>query len=168
MAVSAGRKFVDGNNIMLFSYTSSGYKSIAHASSHTLSLTAESEDINTKDAGAFAWTEPGVISWSISVDSFYTNEGYSLFFDKMIAKEDLKVAFGLKLESEWDDPAINKDSDDEWTPNNSYVYYGTVAKEKENYQRQLLQLNNTVHTLLKDNLFDVGCLFDLYRLKFLY
>lgn len=127
MAVSDNRKFVDGSNIMLFSYTSSGYKSVAHASSHTLSLSADSEDINTKDAGAFAWTEPGKINWTISVDSFYTEEGYSLFFDKMIAKEDLKVAFGLKDESEWNNGAINKDSDGEWTANSSYVYYGTVG-----------------------------------------
>lgn len=127
MAVSAGRKFVDGNNIMLFTYTSSGYKSVAHAQSHTLSLSADAEEINTKDAGAFAWTEPGVISWSISVDSFYTTEGYELFFDKMIAKEDLKVAFGLKASSEWDDGAVNKDDDGAWNVNSSYVYYGTVG-----------------------------------------
>lgn len=126
MAVSAGRKFVDGNNIMLFVKQDNAYKSVAHASSHTLSLTAESEDINTKDAGGFAWTEPGVISWEISVDSFYTSDGYELFFDAMLAKEDLMVCFGLKSEAD-NSPAVNKDADGNWTPKSASVYYGTVT-----------------------------------------
>ena len=126
MAVSTGRKFVDGNNIMLFVKQDGAYKSVAHASSHTLSLTAESEDINTKDAGGFAWTEPGVISWEISVDSFYTSDGYGLFFDAMMEKEDLTVCFGLKNEAA-DSPAVNKDSDGNWTPKTGSVYYGTVT-----------------------------------------
>jgi predicted secreted protein len=124
--VSAGRKFVDGNNIMLFVNDGTSYKSVAHASSHTLSLTAESEDINTKDAGGFAWTEPGVISWEISVDSFYTSDGYELFFDAMLQKEDLKVCFGLKNEPD-NSPAVNKDEDGNWTPKSAAVYYGTVT-----------------------------------------
>lgn len=126
MAVSDNRKMKEGGNIMLFAYTTGGYKSVAHASSHTLSLSADSEEINTKDAGGFAWTEPGKINWEISVDSFYTNEGYSFFMGKMLAKEDFKVCFGPKAESD-DSPSVNLNSDGNWTPASSYVYYGTVG-----------------------------------------
>ena len=128
MAVSAGRKFVNGNYIMLFVYDGTSYKSVAHASSHTLSITAESEDINTKDAGAARWTEASEYSWQISVDSFYTSESYETFLSKIMDPEnnELTVCFGIKNES-IDSPAVNLNEDGNWTPKTGSVYYGTVT-----------------------------------------
>ena len=129
MAVSDGRKFVDGSNIMLFVKGTNGYESVAHASSHTLSLSAETEDIVSKDTSKFGLTEVSRITWEISVDSFYTNDGYSMFFDKMIAKEPFLVCFGLKAAAEIaGTPAdVNITADGNWTPNSANVYYGQAV-----------------------------------------
>lgn len=131
MAVSANRQLMDGSNIMLFSYTSSGYKSVAHASSHTLSISTEQEEINTKDAGAASWVTASRYNWEITCDHFYTSEGYEKFLDLITnpANNQMKVAFGLKSATEiaGTPKDVNKDSDGEWNPNTSYVYYGTVT-----------------------------------------
>lgn len=131
MAVSAGRQLKDGSNIMLFSYTGGSYKSIAHASSHTLSISTENEEINTKDSGAASWVTSSKYSWQISVDSFYTHDGYETFYNLITnpTSNQLKVCFGLKADAEINGTPsdVNKESDGNWTPNSSYIYYGTVT-----------------------------------------
>ena len=128
MAVSDSHWFRDGSNIMLFVKGTNGYESVAHASSHTLSMSAETEDVVSKDTGKFGLTEVNRINWEISVDSFYTDSGYSFFFEKMIAKEPFLVCFGLKAAAEIaGTPAdVNVTADGNWTPNSSNVYYGQV------------------------------------------
>lgn len=135
MAVSDGRILRDGQNIMLFSYTSSGYKSIAHASSHSLSISTETEEINTKDSGAASWITASKYSWEITCDHFYTTEGYDTFFSLITdpANNELKVCFGLKNEAD-SAGAVNLDSDGNWTPKTSYVYYGTVTVSSLDWQ----------------------------------
>lgn len=131
MAVSANRQLVDGSNIMLFKKNGSSYESIAHASSHTLSISTEQEEINTKDAGAASWVTASRYNWEITCDHFYTSEGYETFLDLITnpSSNQMTVAFGLKAAAEiaGTPKDVNKDSDDEWTPNTSYVYYGTVT-----------------------------------------
>lgn len=133
MAVSANRQLVDGSDIMLFKKDGSSYKSIAHASSHTLSISTEQEEINTKDSGSATWVTASRYSWEISVDSFYTSEGYETFLDLITnpAGNQMTVAFGLKADSErganGTPKDVNKTADGEWTAGSSYVYYGTVT-----------------------------------------
>lgn len=135
MAVSDGRILRDGQNIMLFAYTSNGYKSIAHASSHSLSISTETEEINTKDSGAASWITASKYSWEISCDHFYTTEGYDTFFNLITdpSNNELKVCFGLKNEAD-DAAAVNLSSDGNWTPKTSYVYYGTVTVSSLDWQ----------------------------------
>ena len=136
MAVSNGRKLVDGSNIMLFTYQSNGYKSIAHGTSHTLSLSADTEDINTKDAGLYGMTEVSKINWTISADHMYTNDGYNTFFTAMTAKEPITVVFGLKADAELNGtPAdVNISADGNWTANTSYVYSGKAIISSLDWQ----------------------------------
>lgn len=129
VTLSDDRRMQEGSSIMLFVKQSGSYKSVAHASSHTLSLSAETEDITTKDIDRFGKTEISRITWEISVDSFYTNEGYGLFFDAMYNKTELVVCFGLKAETGANDPTeINTEAsgDGDWTPASANVYYGNV------------------------------------------
>lgn len=129
MAVSTGRQMVSGSDIMLFTYQSNGYKSIAHGTSHTLSLSADTEDINTKDAGKYGLTEVNKINWEITADHMYTEDGYDYFFDTMNEtdpdKQKVTVLFGLKAAAEISGtPAdVNISSDGNWTPN-TYFYTG--------------------------------------------
>lgn len=129
MAVSNGRKLVDGSNIMLFTYETNGYKSIAHGTSHTLSLSADTESINTKDAGIYGMNEVSKINWQITADHMYTNDGYNTFFSKMVAKTPFTVVFGLKSDTEIaGTPAdVNITQDGNWTANSSYVYSGQAV-----------------------------------------
>lgn len=126
MAVSNGRKMVNGNDIMLFTYQTNGYKSIAHGTSHSLSLSADTEEINTKDAGVWGLTEVNKINWSISAEHMYTNDGYNTFFTAMTAKTPITVVFGLKSDTEIaGTPAdVNISADGNWTANTSYIYSG--------------------------------------------
>lgn len=128
MAVSAGRQMVDGSNIMLFSYQTDGYKSIAHGTSHSLSLSADTQDINTKDAGVYGLTEVNRINWEIQAEHMYTNDGYDTFFTAMTSKAPIKVLFGLKADAEiGGTPAdVNINADGNWTPNTSYIYSGNA------------------------------------------
>lgn len=116
-----------GSDIMLFSYIGGAYKSICHGTSHSLSLSADTEDINTKDAGAFGLTEVNKINWTIQADHMYTNEGYNLFFKTMVDKKPVTVLFGLKADAEINGTPkdVNISSAGYWTPQTtSYIYSG--------------------------------------------
>lgn len=115
MAISAGRQLVKGSDIMLFVYdsTAASYKSIAHASSHSLSISADVETIDTKDTGKWGMNEVNKINWEIQCDHFYTSDGYETFFDLMMAGQPIKVAFGLKKETTPE--TVNVDADGNWT-----------------------------------------------------
>lgn len=132
MAVSTGRQLVSGNDIMLFTYQTDGYKSIAHGTSHTLSLSADTEAINTKDAGKYGMNEVNKINWEIQADHMYTNDGYDTFFTSMNSAEPITVVFGLK--SEDSSYTVNITSDGNWTPNSSYVYSGQAIISNLNWQ----------------------------------
>lgn len=114
MALSNGRKIIDGSNIMLFINN----QSVAHASSHSLSISAETEELNTKDTGVWGMTEVNRITWEITCDHFYTSDGYSTFFDTMMTKTPVQVVFGLKAAAEiGGTPAdVNVTDDGYWNP----------------------------------------------------
>lgn len=134
MAVSTGRQMVSGSDIMLFTYQTNGYKSIAHGTSHSLSLSADTEDINTKDAGIYGLTEVNKINWEIQSDHMYTHDGYDTFFDAMTTREPITVVFGLKSETSGTPADVNISADGNWTPNTAYVYSGKAIITSLNWQ----------------------------------
>lgn len=117
---------VKGSDIMLFTYTSAGYKSVAHGTSHSLSLSADTEDINDKDCGIYGKTEVNKINWEIQADHMYTTEDYGKLFDSMTYMKPFTVIFGLKADAEvGGTPAdVNISAAGYWTPNTSYIYGG--------------------------------------------
>lgn len=122
MAVSTGRQMVSGSDIMLFTYQSNGYKSICHGTSHSLSLSADTEDINTKDAGKYGLTEVNKINWEITADHMYTEDDYDTLFTTMTYMNPITVVFGLKASSSYEDVNIKQDGN--WTPDSTYIYSG--------------------------------------------
>lgn len=121
MAVSEGRKIVKGSDLMLFIDDSGTYKSIAHASSHTLSLSADVEELNTKDTGKWGVKEVNKINWEIQTQNLYTIDGYDKMFDLMLASEPVNIMFGLKATSTPGTETVNVDADGNWT----YAYTST-------------------------------------------
>lgn len=122
------KKLIEGSDLMLF-YNG---KSLAHASSHTLSLSANTEEINTKDTGVWGMTEVGNITWEITSDYMYTVADYETIFDLMLAKNPIDVVFGLKAGykgSQSYDPSATRNVDDDgnWVPDSTAnMYKGKV------------------------------------------
>lgn len=155
MAVSAGRTMVDGGNIMLFTYntTSGKYESIAHGTSHSLSLSADTQEINTKDAKGWRKNEVNRINWEIQAEHMYTDDGYQTFYDAMISKEPVKVVFGLKTAAEigGDPESVNINNDGNWNASyTSYVYAGDAVITSLSWNAEAGQKSTVSATLTGD------------------
>lgn len=114
---------VKGQELMVFM----GGKSIAWATSHSLNVTAATGDISTKDHGFFAATNLTSISWEITSENLYTDDGYNALYKAMaITREPVEIVFGHYSDST--DLATSGIADSEtesWTApsGSSTVYY---------------------------------------------
>lgn len=115
------KQIIKGDDLMLFIPDgNSGYKSIGYSTSHTLTMSAETTDVNTKDHGEWGSTTVNKISWTINTENLYTNEDFDTLFDLMVAKQKIKVVFGAKAEA---DSVIVADGDaDNYTPSTTSQY----------------------------------------------
>lgn len=86
-------KIIKGRDLMLFD---SEGKSLAFATNHTLTITAQTTDISSKDHGIWGATEVSKYTWEIQSENLYTEAGYANMFDKMLAGDSMTVKFGLK------------------------------------------------------------------------
>lgn len=66
-----------GTDIMVFIGETLGasttYKSIAHATSHTLSISGETVEVNSKDFGEFGSSNVNKITWEMSSENLMTD-----------------------------------------------------------------------------------------------
>lgn len=95
---------------MVFKKDGAGYKSMAHASNHTLNLSRSELDVSDKDSGEFGDTELGQISWDIQSENTVVMEDHGVMMDAFLAGEVLDLIFGLKQETQQEAPAGG------WTP----------------------------------------------------
>lgn len=113
-------KIIKGKDLMLFDNNGHSY---AYATNHTLTITAETSDISSKDHGIWGGNEVSKYSWEITSENLYTSEDYGLMFDTMLTGEPVTVRFGLKVDTGTQTVA---DGDLEyWTSDSSY-YEGKV------------------------------------------
>ena len=87
---------IKGDDLMLFD--ADGH-SIAFATSHTLTITADAADINSKDHGQWGASEINKINWEISSENLYTVDAYNTLFDTMISRTSVDVYFAKKAET---------------------------------------------------------------------
>lgn len=87
-----------GTDIMVFVKQDGVYKSIAHATSHTFSMSGETQEVNSKDYGEFGSSTVNKINWEITSENLMT-EDYEVLFDLMLAKNQVDLVFGMKAES---------------------------------------------------------------------
>ena len=123
------KQIIKGDDLMLFIPDgANAFKSIAYATSHTLTMTAETQDINTKDHGEWGSTTVNKIQWSISTENLYTDEDFDTLFDLMVAKQKIKVVFGKKAEAA---SVVVADGDAaNYTPaNQDYAHRNAYMKE---------------------------------------
>lgn len=113
---------IKGGDMMLYL---SG-KSIAFATSHTLEITAETQDVSNKDQGSGDWSsqEASILSWNASSENIYSEDGkgdnYEDLFDLMVAKQPIDAVFAKKAETTVDVPEGG------WTPKTGSGYTGKV------------------------------------------
>lgn len=95
----AVKSITSGNDLMLFVQdASNNYKSIACATAHTLSISGESNAINSKDHGAWTANDVNKLSWEITSENLFT-EDYDTLFTAMCNRTKLTVAIGTKSQS---------------------------------------------------------------------
>ena len=95
-------KIIKGRDLMLFDDKG---KSFAYATNHTLTMTAETSDISSKDHGIWSATEVSKYTWEITSENLFTENAYANMFDAMIAGNTITVRFGLKKDEK--DPSLN-------------------------------------------------------------
>ncbi len=86
-----------GGDLMLFV----GGKSIAFATNHTLSISADTKETSTKDSGGLWQTsEVGMLSWSCSSENLMGNPmagiGYDELFAMMMSRKPITGVFALE------------------------------------------------------------------------
>jgi len=86
-------QIIKGRDLMLFDSTG---KSYAYATNHTLTITAETSDISSKDHGIWGASEVAKYSWEITSENLFTTDSYNALFDSMIAGTAITIRFGLK------------------------------------------------------------------------
>lgn len=115
---------IKGRDLMLFNNDGHSY---AYATNHTLTITAETSDISSKDHGVWGASEVSKYSWEISSENLYTTEDYDSLFTAMIAGTPITVRFGLKATPS--DPAMTPADGNlalpYWTSQDSF-YQGKV------------------------------------------
>lgn len=112
---------IQGSDLMLFVKNANGeVKSLAFATSHSLSITGETTDISTKDHGIYGATELTRVTWSITTDNLYTLSTFNDLYDRMISRQTVECYFCLKdpAQRAGNPPTVNLEGDtyDTWTP----------------------------------------------------
>lgn len=90
-----------GGDLMLFIEVGKDMKSIAFATNHTLTISAETKETSTKDSGGLWQTsEVNMLSWSCSSENLIGNPmagvGYDELFQIMVARKPITGIFALE------------------------------------------------------------------------
>ena len=89
---------IKGKELMVFKKTDTTYKSIAHATNHTLNLSSEEVDVSDKDSGDYGSTIPGMKSWDIQAEHVYDDTEADGLIDAWQSGEELDLVWGMKNE----------------------------------------------------------------------
>ena len=87
-------EIINGSDLMVFVDN----KSIALATSHSLSISAETVDTSNKDVGGGDWSSSTVkkMSWECSTENLYSKDAYKQLYDAMVKKTPVDIVFDLK------------------------------------------------------------------------
>ena len=121
-----------GGDLMLFV----DGKSIAFATNHTLTISADTKETSTKDSGGLWQTsEVGMLSWSCTSENLMGDPqagiGYDELYDYMIARKPITGVFALEGNStDYNEGKLGAAPATGWT-----------AKENDGYTGQMLITN---------------------------
>lgn len=83
-------KIIKGDDLMVFA----NGKSIAFATSHTLTLTAATQEISCKDSGMWNDTLVNKLSWEATSDNLYSIGDYQNLAYMMMQRQKVSLVFG--------------------------------------------------------------------------
>ena len=127
-------KVIKGGDLMVFV----GNKSIALATNHTLTISADTKETSSKDSGGkWQTSEVGTLSWSMKSENLFSansddkGETYATLFEKMIAREKVTLVFALEgnspnLENGKLDAVPTDASTGFWKPQKNMGYTGSA------------------------------------------
>lgn len=90
MATLTNDLIKQGDELMVFM----NGKSIAFATSHSLSLSSNTLDIASKDHGYWGASKVGKLSWEITSENLYTDEGYDALQTAWANKTEVTLVWG--------------------------------------------------------------------------
>lgn len=104
-------QIIKGDDLMVFV----GDKSIAWATSHTRSLSADVTETSTKDHGIYGGKEVNKITWEISSENLYSDSSYDELEAVMLSRQKVTLKWGKKNEDDPEKTVADGDYDN-WTP----------------------------------------------------
>lgn len=107
---------VKGDELMLFM----DGKSLAYATSHTLTLSTTMQDISSKDHGVFGAQIAGNRTWEISTENLYTDKYFDVLYDVYLSGKPVTVVFAHAKDY---DPVGIIDKKECWQPDTTSVIY---------------------------------------------
>lgn len=84
-------KILRGDDLMLFD---SNMKSLAFATSHTLSISGNATEISCKDAGVWTGSLVNKMSWEITSENLYCVESFKNLYNLMVLRQPITIYFG--------------------------------------------------------------------------
>ena len=137
------KNIVAGDSLMVFITIGTGSsltrKSIAYATAHTLSLTAETASVNSKDHGNWSGNEVNKRSWEITSENLYTEEDYDTLFDAW--KDGTKLTLVWAKKSEADSVIVADGDAANYTPDTT-----TAGKKYYSGDAYITSLNANANT----------------------
>ena len=117
---------IKGSDLMLFVEGNS----IAYATNHTLTISADTKETSSKDSGGkWQTSEVGILSWTCSSENLYADTDAGIDFDKlfeyMVARKPITGIFGLEGNSIGDNK-LDEVPTSGWTPKDGYGYTGQM------------------------------------------
>lgn len=85
------RNIIKGDELMLWDEND---QALLYATSHVLTLTGNTTDINTKDHGFWGASAVGNITWELTAECLYTENDYDALFEKMISGQKVFIKWG--------------------------------------------------------------------------
>lgn len=85
------RNIIKGDELMLWDEND---QALLYATSHVLTLTGNTTDINTKDHGFWGASAVGNITWELTAECLYTENDYDSLFEKMISGQKVFIKWG--------------------------------------------------------------------------
>lgn len=107
---------VKGDELMLFIDN----KSIAYATSHSITLSTTMQDISSKDHGYWGAQIAGARTWEISTENLYTDKYFDILYDVYLTGKPVTVVFAHAAEY---DPNGIIDVKENWDPSTGSIYY---------------------------------------------